>query len=336
MDKLRLMEIFVRIVETGSFSAVAREIGMTPAHGEQADDGARAQSQDPPAQPQHPQPEPDRGRALPTTSAAARSSTRCSAAEISLGALQGTLGGTLSVNSSVALRSDVPDPPRARVPERLHPDVSVVLTLNDRYIDLVEEGIDVAIRFGRLVDSSLVARRVAGFTGRAGGVARVPRASAAYPQHPSELTRHSCLHYTYLSTGNEWVFPVPARRHPRAHLGALPLQQRLRAARCHALRSRHRDHAAGVRPAGAETGRGGPGTAGVHQHAAAGERGLSLGPLRLRQGAHLRRFLQERLPRIPGLLAPVVHASAARAWERVDLALTAQRHSPFASQADTK
>jgi len=30
-----------------------------------------------------------------------------------------------------------------------------------------------------------------------------------YPQHPSDLIRHSCLHYTYLSTGNEWVFPAP-------------------------------------------------------------------------------------------------------------------------------
>jgi DNA-binding transcriptional LysR family regulator len=92
--------------------------------------------------------------------------------------------------------------------QRASADLSVVLTLNDRYIDLVEEGIDVAIRFGRVMDAGLVARRVA--------TSPVALAAApdylkkrGYPSHPSELTGHSCLHYTYLSTGNEWVFPSP-------------------------------------------------------------------------------------------------------------------------------
>jgi DNA-binding transcriptional LysR family regulator len=206
MDKLTLMEIFVRIVETGSFSAVARETGMTqPTVSKQMTALERGLK----TRLLH-----RSTRSLSLTEAGAAYYESCRqiidqvrAAEVSLGALQGSLGGTLSVNSSVAfgqmflsrLMLDF---------QALHPEVSALLTLNDRYIDLVEEGIDVAVRFGRLSDSSLVARRLAGSP-----VAVV--ASPAYlerrgvPQHPNELTGHHCLHYTYLSTGNEWVFPAP-------------------------------------------------------------------------------------------------------------------------------
>jgi len=206
MDKLSLMEIFVRIVETGSFSAVAREMAMSqPTVSKQIgalerDLKTRLLNRT--------------TRSLSLTEAGAAYYERCrkiidqvQAAETSLGTVQGALTGTLSLNSSVAfgqmfLTHLVLDF------QRIHPDLSVVLTLNDRYIDLVEEGIDVAIRFGRLADPGLVARRVA-----TSPVALV--ATPGYlemrgrPSHPSELTRHSCLHYTYLSTGNEWVFPSP-------------------------------------------------------------------------------------------------------------------------------
>lgn len=206
MDKLALMEIFVRIVETGSFSAVAREAGMTqPTVSKQMtalERGLRMRLLH------------RSTRSLSLTEAGAAYYERCRqiidqvrAAEISLGALQGSLGGTLSVNSSVAFGQMFLSRLMLDFQAR-HPEVSVLLTFNDRYIDLVEEGIDVAVRFGRLSDSSLVARRLAGSP-----VAVV--ASPAYlesrgvPQHPNELTGHHCLHYTYLSTGNEWVFPSP-------------------------------------------------------------------------------------------------------------------------------
>jgi DNA-binding transcriptional LysR family regulator len=204
MDKLGLMEIFVRIVETGSFSAVAREMAMSqPTVSKQI--GALERSLK--TRLLH-----RTTRSLSLTEAGAAYYERCrkiidqvQAAETSLGAFQGSLLGSLSINSSVAfgqmfLTRLVLDF------QSLHPELSVILTLNDRYIDLVEEGIDVAIRFGRLMDSGLVARRVA-----SSPVALVaaPEYVAAHgrPAHPSELTRHSCLHYTYLSTGNEWVFP---------------------------------------------------------------------------------------------------------------------------------
>jgi len=204
MDKLGLMEIFVRIVETGSFSAVGREMAMSqPTISKQI--GALERSLKTRLLNRT-------TRSLSLTEAGAAYYERCrkiidqvQAAETSLGAFQGTLTGTLSINSSVAFGQMF----LTRLVlefQRVHPDLAVVVTLNDRYIDLVEEGIDVAIRFGRLADPGLIARRVA-----SSPVALVAApqylANRGYPAHPSELTRHSCLHYTYLSTGNEWVFP---------------------------------------------------------------------------------------------------------------------------------
>jgi LysR family transcriptional regulator, regulator for bpeEF and oprC len=204
MDKLGLMEIFVRIVETGSFSAVAREMAMSqPTVSKQI--GALERSLKTRLLNRT-------TRSLSLTEAGAAYYERCrkiidqvQAAETSLGAVKGNLGGTLSVNSSVAfgqmfLTRLVLDF------QRMHPDLSVVITFNDRYIDLVEEGIDVAIRFGRVVDAGLVARRVASSPV---ALAAAPEYLSArgYPSHPSDLARHSCLHYTYLSTGNEWIFP---------------------------------------------------------------------------------------------------------------------------------
>lgn len=204
MDKLALMEIFVRIVETGSFSAVARETGMTQPTVSKQMTALERELKTRLLQ--------RSTRSLSLTEAGTAYYERCRqiidqvhAAELSLGALQGSLGGTLSVNSSVAFGQMF----LARLMlefQGMHAGLSVLLTLNDRFIDLVEEGIDVAIRFGRLNDSSLVARRLAGSP-----VAVV--ASPAYlerrgvPRHPSELPQHRCLHYTYLSTGTEWVFP---------------------------------------------------------------------------------------------------------------------------------
>jgi DNA-binding transcriptional LysR family regulator len=89
---------------------------------------------------------------------------------------------------------------------RRYPGVSVDLRLTDRLVDLVDAGIDVAIRIGALKDSSLVARRLA--LNR-----RVLCASPAYlaargtPHHPSELTQHECM---ILSDQRDWAFVTPA------------------------------------------------------------------------------------------------------------------------------
>jgi DNA-binding transcriptional LysR family regulator len=95
--------------------------------------------------------------------------------------------------------------PQIAVYTARHPRVSVDLVLNDRLVDLVEEGYDLAIRIGRLADSSLVAKRI--------GVTRlIVCASPAYlaahgrPKTPADLAQHECLLYSYATAGAVWTF----------------------------------------------------------------------------------------------------------------------------------
>lgn len=92
-----------------------------------------------------------------------------------------------------------------------HPDVSVSLDLSDRLVDIVNEGIDLAVRIGTLDDSSLVAIPLADNQ-------RVVVASPAYlarrgtPAHPDELQHHACL--TFGSAGSQsrgWLFTIEDR-----------------------------------------------------------------------------------------------------------------------------
>lgn len=89
-----------------------------------------------------------------------------------------------------------------------YPDVQVELRLSDGYIDLVAEGVDIALRGGALKDSALRARRV-------GTSERICVASTAYiaqhgrPAVPSDLPQHECLIYTLLGSGSasgRWPF----------------------------------------------------------------------------------------------------------------------------------
>ena len=90
-----------------------------------------------------------------------------------------------------------------------HPKLEIDLDLNDRHIDLVSEGHDLAIRIGKLADSSLVARRLA-------PCRHVVCASPAYlqargePRSPEELQsdRHDCLVYSNRPISEEWRFRI--------------------------------------------------------------------------------------------------------------------------------
>ncbi|TFZ07954.1 LysR family transcriptional regulator [Ramlibacter humi] len=87
----------------------------------------------------------------------------------------------------------------------LHPQVQLEVTLQDRSVDLVEEGYDLAVRISRLQDSSLVSRRLA-------GTRIVACASPAYlrrrgrPKSPQDLRAHDCIAYSYWASGDEWAF----------------------------------------------------------------------------------------------------------------------------------
>jgi len=88
---------------------------------------------------------------------------------------------------------------------KLHPKVRFQLDLNDRRVDLIEENFDVAIRIGRLTDSSLIARRLF-------DVKAVVCASPHYlnvhghPETPEDLQNHECLVYSNLADPRKWQY----------------------------------------------------------------------------------------------------------------------------------
>lgn len=86
-----------------------------------------------------------------------------------------------------------------------HPKLELRLVLTDRYLDLVEEGVDLAVRTGRLEDSSMVARRV-GVYRRAVVAAPAYLERAGTPRRPSELERHNCLVLSTQRAPHDWKF----------------------------------------------------------------------------------------------------------------------------------
>jgi DNA-binding transcriptional LysR family regulator len=88
-----------------------------------------------------------------------------------------------------------------------YPDVRLRLTFTDRYIDLIEEGVDVAVRFGALQDSSLIARRL---TTTQFNAAAAPAYLAKYgrPKTPHDLKEHNCLAFASRDTRQtrDWRF----------------------------------------------------------------------------------------------------------------------------------
>jgi DNA-binding transcriptional LysR family regulator len=98
--------------------------------------------------------------------------------------------------------------PRLSAFLKRHPEVSIDLLMTDMFTDLVENGIDLAIRIGEITDPGLIARSI-------GLVRRVTVASPAYlkdhpePLVPTDLIGHHCIVYTRLATGNQWLFEGP-------------------------------------------------------------------------------------------------------------------------------
>jgi DNA-binding transcriptional LysR family regulator len=86
-----------------------------------------------------------------------------------------------------------------------HPEVSIDLQLDDRVVDLIAGGIDIAVRISALADSSLLARRLC-------PVRRWVVGSPDYfarrgtPNRPRDLLDHACLGYTWLASGETWHF----------------------------------------------------------------------------------------------------------------------------------
>lgn len=102
-----------------------------------------------------------------------------------------------------------------------HPKVSLDITLNDRLVDLVEEGYDLAVRITQLANSQLVSRPL---TTTRVVLCASPGYLAAHgtPSQPRELAQHQVLAYRYWMDGDVWRFTGPdgtvdVRVHPRIH-----------------------------------------------------------------------------------------------------------------------
>lgn len=113
--------------------------------------------------------------------------------------------GTLRVAASLPIGVHVIAPalPAFR---RLYPAVTVDLRLNDRMTDIVEEGIDVAVRIGDLPDSGLLSRRLAPHR-LCAYAAPAYLAARGTPTHPDELAGHDTVSLRYQSTGQPFRWP---------------------------------------------------------------------------------------------------------------------------------
>ncbi|WP_420416291.1 LysR family transcriptional regulator [Pacificispira sp.] len=206
MDRFTLYQLFVRVAEVGSFTAVGRECGMSQSSVSRAVSLLEQRC----------------GSQL-----LQRTTRRVSLTETGVELYERSralLSEIEDLESSIGNRSKSPvGRLRLQAPTefgRLHvsghvmeflaayPGIDVDLTLNDRYVDLIEEGVDLAIRIGNLSDQSMIAKKL-------GQDSRHLVASPSYlerhgePAHPGELMKHSCVIYTYQRTPERWLFSGP-------------------------------------------------------------------------------------------------------------------------------
>lgn len=217
MDRLAAMETFVCVVETGSFSAAARRLNI----GQPAVSKTIAQLE-------------KRlavslllrsTRGLTPTEAglafferARRAIDEANEADNVARGSAGGLRGNLRISTAVTFG-------RLHVVPQLgpfldqHPQLNIDLMLDDRNINLVEEGIDVALRMGPLSDSSLIARKIA-------DCRRVVLGTPAYfarhgePSCPADLDQHQGIVYN-LSGGATWIFTQGSEQQTQTLTGRL-------------------------------------------------------------------------------------------------------------------
>jgi DNA-binding transcriptional LysR family regulator len=201
MDRLQAMIAFVRVVETGSFSGAARQLGI----GQPAVSKTIAQLE-------------ERlqvrllvrsTHALAPTDAGLRFYERArhaieevDEAELEARGAGAGLSGRLRVCAATTFARLMVVP---RLPEFLarHPSLDVDVILDDRVIDLVSEGIDVALRMGALADSTAMARKIASGVR---SVVATPAylARAGMPKVPTDLAHHDAVVYSQLA--DTWTF----------------------------------------------------------------------------------------------------------------------------------
>jgi DNA-binding transcriptional LysR family regulator len=202
MDRLNLMRIFARAVETGSFSAVAREQGIgqpnVSRHVAALEQylGTRLLHRSTRKLTLTPEGERYYSDARRVLDAVEEAESNARGEDKPIGLLRVACPTILG-------RSHIL--PRIRTLFDRYPAMDLDLQIGDRFIDLVEEGVDVAIRIGVLDDSTLRARRI-------GTSERVCVASPEYlalhgtPLQPEDLLQHNCIVYSLARAGSTWPF----------------------------------------------------------------------------------------------------------------------------------
>lgn len=124
-------------------------------------------------------------------------------AEAGTDALRLAPRGTLRINAPASFGSMMLAPALTDF-LALYPEMQAVLTLNDRVIDLVDEGYDVAVRVGALADSGLVARALRPY-GMLICASPAYLARSGVPESPADLPRHECLGFSHWSRSGGWL-----------------------------------------------------------------------------------------------------------------------------------
>lgn len=203
MDRITGIQLFVRVVETGSFSKASADLGITQPTATkhvaalESHLGARLLHRS--------------TRGVTPTEVGQLYYDKCKVIQRELeeadnvaSLMQSRVRGQLRVSTSVAFGRRVLTPLVLRFMAE-HPDVTVDLSFDDRYVNLVEQGIDVAVRMGRLADSSLGARYLGVnpwvLVGSPEYLAR-----EGVPQAPQDLSCHACLVYSSVQGDDLWQF----------------------------------------------------------------------------------------------------------------------------------
>jgi DNA-binding transcriptional LysR family regulator len=209
MDRVFSLQLFIRVVETGSFSRAAEEFGITQPTVTKALAaterrlGARLLHRS--------------TRGVTPTEVGQRYYERCltiareiDEAENVAALVQSEMGGTMRISTSVAFGRRVMVPLVLRY-MRMHPKVVVDLSFDDRYVDLVEQGVDVALRMGRLADSTLGARYL-GINPWLMVASKDYLTLRGAPYKASDLAGHDCLIYSSVQGDARWNLALPGGR----------------------------------------------------------------------------------------------------------------------------
>jgi len=203
MDRLQEMRVFVAVADAGSFVGAARKLVISPPAVTRAVAALEARLAVQLFQ--------RTTRAVRLTEPGARFVETArhlllelDTAEMELVGEAGDVAGILMISASVTFGRYVLAPIVAEF-LAAHPQIRISMVLSERLVELVDEGIDLAVRIAELPDSSLIARRV-------GTVQRMLVASPDYlaahgvPETPAALSDHAVIAFTGLLQNREWRY----------------------------------------------------------------------------------------------------------------------------------